>query len=239
MSAIRTGASGRSASAGRTAAAARHRLKEAPRGSSRAERRKVAARIELVCRPGADAAGRPRTARPRGGHQADYRDSLRLHVGPAFEHYTLAEVSTGRVEWFLKREGQTSLSRAKQSRTLLNLRFSFAMRHDAITRNPVQGTSPLPRPRRTPQALTLEQVAAIRTSAADWRTDPKLPGPRSDGQVRDIIEVLLCTAMRTGAVLALRPRGHLGVCDRGGTTDGWSFVSRRRKRDGKNSSHSG
>ena len=30
-------------------------------------------------------------------------------------------------------------------------------------------------------------------------------GPRSDGQVRDIIEVLLGTAMRTGEVLALRP----------------------------------
>ena len=32
-----------------------------------------------------------------------------------------------------------------------------------------------------------------------------LPGPKPDGQVRDIIEVLLGTAMRPGEVLALRP----------------------------------
>jgi integrase len=53
--------------------------------------------------------------------------------------------------------------------------------------------------------LTLEQVAAIRRAAATWRTAPGLPGPKSDGQVRDIIEVLLGTAMRPGEVLALRP----------------------------------
>lgn len=88
---------------------------------------------------------------------------------------------------------------------MLNLLFSFALRHDAITRNPVQGTSPLPRQKGTPQALTLEHISAIREAAATWRIDPKLRGPKSDGQVRDIIEVLLGTAMRTGEVLALRP----------------------------------
>ena len=140
------------------------------------------------------------------GSRQNYRDNLRLHVLPAFEHYTLAEVTTGRVEWFLKAERQLSVSRAKQSRTLLNLMFSFALRHDAITRSPVQGTSPLPRQKGAPQALTLEQIAAIRQAAAAWRTDPKARGPKNDGQVRDIIEVLLGTAMRTGEVLALRPR---------------------------------
>lgn len=49
-----------------------------------------------------------------------------------------------------------------------------------------------------PQELTLEQIAAIRRAAATWRSDPGLPGPKSDGQVRDIIEVLLGTAMRPG-----------------------------------------
>jgi integrase len=139
------------------------------------------------------------------GSRQNYRDNLRLHVLPAFEHYTLAEITTGRVEWFLKAERQLSVSRAKQSRTLLNLMFSFTLRHDAITRSPVQGTSPLPRQKGTPQALTLEQIAAIRQAAATWRSDPKARGPKNDGQVRDIIEVLLGTAMRTGEVLALRP----------------------------------
>ncbi len=134
-----------------------------------------------------------------------YRDQLRLHVLPAFEHYSLGEITTGRVEWFLKSQAALSHSRAKQSRTLLNLLFGFALRHDGIPRNPVEGTSPLPKPKGTPRALTLAQIGAIRAAAASWRTEPGLPGPKSDGQVRDIIEVLLGTGLRSGEVLALRP----------------------------------
>lgn len=139
------------------------------------------------------------------GTKQSYRDQVRLHVLPVFEHFTLGEISTGRVEWFLKSEVTTSPSRAKQSRSMLNLLFGFALRHDAISRNPVEGTSSLRTTRNAPQALTLEQIARIRTAAVNWRTDLSRPGPKPDGQVRDIIEALLGTAMRPGEVLALRP----------------------------------
>jgi integrase len=139
------------------------------------------------------------------GTKESYRDQVRLHVLPAFEHFTLGEITTGRVEWFLKAQAAVSHSRAQHSRTMLNLLFGFALRHDGISRNPVEGTSPLRTPKHQPQALTLEQIAAIRTAAANWRTQPGRPGPKPDGQVRDIIEVLLGTAMRPGEVLALRP----------------------------------
>ncbi len=114
-------------------------------------------------------------------------------------------MTTGRVEWFLAKQAKVSPSQAKQTRTMLNLLFGYALRHDAIARNPVEGTSQLRRAKATPQALTLEQIAAIREAAASWRSEPGLPGPKPDGQVRDIIEVLLGTAMRPGEVLALRP----------------------------------
>lgn len=145
-----------------------------------------------------------------------YRDQVRLHVLPGFEHFTLGEITTARVEWFLRSQAAISDSRARRSRTMLNLLFRFALRHDAIGRNPVEGTSPLHTPKGSPQALTLEQVAALRTAAVAWRNDAGLPGPKPDGQVRDIIEVLLGTAMRPGEVLSLRPR-DLGV-----TVIGWS-----------------
>lgn len=138
------------------------------------------------------------------GTKDSYRDVVRLHVLPAFEHFTLGEITTGRVEWFLKSEAAVSYSQAMHSRTLLNLLFGFALRHDAITRNPVGGTSQLRKPCHTPQALTLAQIAAIREAAAGWRGEPGLPGPKSDGQVRDLIEVLLGTGMRPGEALALR-----------------------------------
>jgi integrase len=139
-----------------------------------------------------------------GNTKENYRTCLRLHVRPAFEHYTLAEVTTGRVEWFLARQAKVTQSQAKQTRTLLNMLFAHALRHDAIVRNPVEGTSQLRRAKETPQALTIDQITAIREAAAKWRSEPGLPGPKPDGQVRDIIEILLGTAMRTGEVLALR-----------------------------------
>lgn len=139
------------------------------------------------------------------GTKENYRDDLRIHVRPFFEGYTLGEITTGRIETFLKQQGVVSYSRAKHTRTLLNQLFGYALRNDALGRNPVQGTSPLKRPKGTPQALTLEQIAAIRSAAAIWRTSPNLKGPKPDGQVRDAIEVLLGTGMRPGEVLALRP----------------------------------
>lgn len=139
------------------------------------------------------------------GTKENYRDDLRVHVRPFFENYTLGEITTGRVEFFLKSQAAISYSMAKHSRTLLNQLFGFALRHDALQRNPIEGTSPLHKPKGAPRALTMEQIAAIRTAAAAWRTGPDVMGPKPDGNVRDAIEVLLGTGMRPGEALALRP----------------------------------
>jgi hypothetical protein len=66
----------------------------------------------------------------------NYRDDIRLHVLPAFRYFTLGEITTGRVERFLKSELAVSYSRSKHSRTMLNLLFGFALRYDAIPRGP-------------------------------------------------------------------------------------------------------
>lgn len=56
----------------------------------------------------------------------NYRDDIRLHVLPTFQYFTLGEITTGRVDRFLKSELAVSYSRAKHSRTMLNLLFGFA-----------------------------------------------------------------------------------------------------------------
>ena len=113
----------------------------------------------------------------------NYRDNLRMQIMPAFEHFTLGEITTGRAERFLKSEAVVSYSRAKHFRTMLNLLFGFALRDDAIPRNPVDGTSPLKKPKGSPQALTVEQIAAIRRAAANIRPvespSPSSPRPSS------------------------------------------------------------
>lgn len=44
----------------------------------------------------------------------------------------------------------------------------------------------------------------IRAAARDWRAGEGVCGPRPDGQVRDLIEVMLGTGVRIGEALALR-----------------------------------
>jgi integrase len=139
------------------------------------------------------------------GSKRDYGIILRRHVRPAFENFALGEITTGRVEWFLRAESAISSSRARHSRNVLSQVLNFALRHDAIPRNPVTGTSRLSNKKAPPKALTLRQIAAIRHAAQTWRVGESVPGPPPDGQVRDLTEVLLGTGLRIGEALALRP----------------------------------
>lgn len=137
------------------------------------------------------------------GTKRNYLETLK-YVEETFAYYTLGEITTGRVERFLRDEGVVSYSRAKHARSILSLLFGFALRHDAINRNPLEGTSRLKKPAGAPKALSIAQIAAIRAAAAAWRTEPGLSGPKSDGQVKDLIEVLLGSSLRPGEALAIR-----------------------------------
>src|SRR5215204_4339430 len=44
----------------------------------------------------------------------------------------------------------------------------------------------------------------VRQAVASWRSGPSVSGPRTDGQVQDVIEVMLGTSDRIGEALALR-----------------------------------
>jgi len=133
-----------------------------------------------------------------------YERELRGLVLPSFAHYTVREVTVGRVERYLKMQRAKSYTRAKHSRTILSMVLAFAVRREIIPRNPVKEASRMKKPKHTPKALTPEQIAAIRAAARDWRMAEGTKGPKPDGQVRDLIEVMLGTATRIGEALALR-----------------------------------
>ncbi|WP_166789463.1 site-specific integrase [Cryobacterium sp. TMS1-20-1] len=138
------------------------------------------------------------------GTKDTYQRELRVLVLPFFENFTIREVTVGRIELFLRQQRAQSYPRAKHSRTLLGMILAFAVRREIIPRNPMKETSRMKKPPHTPKALTTEQIAAIRLAAREWRMEDGRMGPRSDGQVRDIIEVMLGTATRIGEALALR-----------------------------------
>lgn len=130
---------------------------------------------------------------------------MRQLVLPVFEHYALREITVGRVDRFLKALATSkSYSTAKQAKTVLSLAFGLAVRYDALRENPVRETARLRRPPSQAMALTLDQVEAIRDAVRAWRRAPGLSGPPPDGQLEQIIEVMLGTSARIGEVLAIR-----------------------------------
>ncbi|MFC5175043.1 tyrosine-type recombinase/integrase [Nocardioides taihuensis] len=137
--------------------------------------------------------------------RALYERNMRLLVVPAFEHYVLREITVRKVDQFIKTLATTkSYSMAKQARTVLSLAFGLAVRYDAIAKNPVRDTTRLKKPPSLAMALTAKQVDAIREAVRGWRRAPGTPGPPPDGQLEQIIEVMLGTSARIGEVLAIR-----------------------------------
>ncbi len=78
------------------------------------------------------------------------------------------------------------------------------MRYDAIPKNPVRDTVRLRKPPSKAMALTTPQVDAIREAVREWRRGSGVVGPPPDGQLEQIIEVMLGTSARIGEVLAIR-----------------------------------
>lgn len=134
-----------------------------------------------------------------------YERNMRQLVMPAFENYTLREISVAKVDRFIKALATTrSYSMAKQARTVLSLALGLAVRYDAIRENPEGDTARLRKPPTRAMALTLDQVDAIRAAVRGWCREPGMPGPPPDGQLDQIIEVMLGTSARIGEVLAIR-----------------------------------
>jgi integrase len=134
-----------------------------------------------------------------------YERDMRTIVLPAFEHLLLREVTVSRVDRFLRHlAANRSYAMAKHARTVLSLSLGLAVRYDALPRNPVRETKRLRKPPAKVKAMSAADIAAIREAIRAWRRDDGLPGPKPDGQLEQIVEVMLGSSARIGEVLALR-----------------------------------
>jgi len=135
-----------------------------------------------------------------------YERNMRTLVLPALGNLTLREVGVARCDHFLKQLARQSYSRAKHARVVLRLALGLAVRHEVLPRNPMDHVSRLHRPSSTPDALTTIEVTAIRAAIAVWEAGRAVSGPKPDGQLGAIVEVMLGTSARIGEVLAIRRR---------------------------------
>lgn len=135
-----------------------------------------------------------------------YERNMRTLVLPIFKDLTLREIGVARCDNFLKQLAKQSYNRAKQARVALRLAFELAVRHEVLPRNPMDHVSRLRKPPSTPNALTPAEVNAIRAAITYWEAGRSPSGPKPDGQLGAIVEVMLGTSARIGEVLAIRRR---------------------------------
>lgn len=135
-----------------------------------------------------------------------YERNMHTLVMPAFGNLTLREIGVARCDHFIKQLAKQSYNRAKQARVVLRLALGLAVRHEVLLRNPMDHVSRLHRPPHVPDALTPAEVNAIRLAIAYWEAGRSPSGPKPDGQLGAIVEVMLGTSARIGEVLAIRRR---------------------------------
>jgi integrase len=135
-----------------------------------------------------------------------YERNMRTLVLPVFEPLALREIGVARCDALLKHLARQSFNRARQARVVMRLAFGLAVRHEVLARNPVDHVAPLRRPPATPTALTAAEVNAVRAAIRLWEQGQAASGPKPDGQLGLLVEVMLGTSCRIGEVLAIRRR---------------------------------
>lgn len=131
----------------------------------------------------------------------EYQRIIDNVINPAVGNIRLREATAGRLERLIR--SQDSHSRRKKTKTVLKMMFDAAVIDDALPANPVSSTSRLRGQKKDVQALSVEDLNAVRSAVDSWMTK-KRPGPKPNQDMPDIIDLLLATGCRIGEVLAIR-----------------------------------
>jgi integrase len=134
---------------------------------------------------------------------SEYERVLRKLVIPPLGDVTLAELTTERINVILARLGTLSTNRQRKAKVVTGAMLDYAVTENAIESNPVRGSLSVSRPRTAPRQLTLAEFDVARAAVRAWLTKDR-SGPKSSGDLADIIDLMLGTGARIGEVLALR-----------------------------------
>lgn len=127
-----------------------------------------------------------------------YRDRLDKQILPALGNLRVRELTVGVVDRHLRAIGtKHGAALAKQTKTVLGQVVGLAVRHDALTQNPVHETSPIStKPKNPPRAFTVPQAAQLMALLTydDQTVDRDLPG---------LVATMLATGLRLGEACAV------------------------------------
>jgi integrase len=136
---------------------------------------------------------------------SEYERVLRTHVVPELGSLRLHELTTERVNASLTTLGGRSVNRQRKAKVVMGAMLDTAVAAGALQINPVRGSLSISRPPASQVRLSAGEVAEVHAAVRTWLCKDR-PGPRSSGDMADIIELMLATGARIGEVLALRWR---------------------------------
>lgn len=133
----------------------------------------------------------------------EYERVLRQLVIPGVGASTISDLTTSRIDELLVLLGTESLNRQRKAKVVLGAMLDTAVDVGAIPVNPVRGSLSISRPASDHRPLTMTELEDVRGAVRAWLKKER-SGPKSSGDIADMIEVMLATGTRLGEVLALR-----------------------------------
>lgn len=126
------------------------------------------------------------------------------YILPALGEVRVGEATSGVIDRFIRRTVEdVGLSTARSCGAVLSWMFKVALRHDAVTHNPVVGIA-IPRSKKAkPKALDVEQYQDLRTKVIEWERAPALGRPRTQ-ELHEIMDFFVATGVRPGELFAVR-----------------------------------
>ncbi len=159
----------------------------------------------------------PATGEPRSGGDggvsmqtlAGYQTALSQFINPRLGGLRLTEARTGVVDEALARVDHAGRT-TRVTRSVLAQMFALAVRHDALTSNPMREVRPSPRRRRAVKALSVEQARDLlrltrshQDGVARDEAGLLTGGAKRTSDLHEVVLLLLGTGMRIGEALAL------------------------------------
>lgn len=135
----------------------------------------------------------------------EYERVLGKLVVPRLGGVRLQALTTEGINGVLAELGTQSLNAQRKAKVVFGAMLDAAVAHGALRTNPARGSLSISRPKTHPRTLTAGEVEAVRAAVRAWLAKER-SGPKSSGDMADIVDLMLATGARIGEVLALRWR---------------------------------
>lgn len=133
----------------------------------------------------------------------DYQDTCKRVIAPALAGLRLNEVTTGRLDRFLKNVALDHATTARHAKIVLTGILGLAVRQDALRSNLIRDAGAIKIATKDVRALSTNDVKKLRTTINRWQDDPDHQGHPRASDLVDVLDIFLVAGARIGEVLAI------------------------------------